>query len=197
MSVEYYDKNHKEFIRSTLAVDMRELYQPFCELLPKGAKILDAGCGSGRDALHFSQNGYCVVAIDASQEMVRATRRLTGVECHQMRFEDFTLVRNFDGIWACASLLHVKRDCLPSVLERLANILVPDGVIYASFKNGSVERQAGQRYFNDMNEFSLRKAIADVANLCVKEIWQTQDVRPGRSREKWLNCILRKTKLNT
>lgn len=196
MSVAFYDENHAEFIRNTLGVEMLELYQPFCKLLPKSAKILDAGCGSGRDTLHFTQNGYRVVAIDASAKMVSATKRLTGVECHQMWFEHLNLVGDFDAIWACASILHVKRDNLCSVLKNLASVLVPSGVIYASFKNGSFERQVGLRYFNDMNIGSLGDVISKVDSLEVKEIWLTKDVRPGRSEEKWLNCILKKTDLN-
>ena len=192
MSVEFYDINHEEFIQSTVDVDMRLLYEKFCTFLPAKAKILDAGCGSGRDALYFKQNGFQVVAIDASAKMVQATQRLSGVDCRQMSFEHLAFEKEFNAVWACASLLHVARDRLASVLCNFANVLLQDGLMYASFKHGNQERQVGLRYFNDMNAYSLEKTVSVVSNLKIEKIWLTDDARPNRSEEKWLNAILKK-----
>lgn len=193
MSVEFYDINHEEFIQSTVGVDMSQLYEQFCTLLPADAKILDAGCGSGRDALYFKQSGFQVVAIDASAKMVQATQRFADVDCRQMSFEHLSLEREFNAIWACASLLHIARDRLVSVLFNFANILVPNGLIYVSFKQGNLERQVGLRYFNDMNANSLEQIVNNVSNLKIEKIWLTDDARLNRSEEKWLNAILKKT----
>jgi len=192
VSVEFYEENHREFIKDTIHVDMSELYQPFCQMLPMGAKILDAGCGSGRDTQFFIAAGFEVVAIDASSKMVEATRKLTGADCRQMSFEKLRLENNFDGIWACASLLHVKRADLPSVLTKFANILQPTGVLYASFKYGTEEREAELRYFNDLTPELCQLTVANVPNLKINKIWITSDARPQRGHEKWLNCILLK-----
>ena len=190
MSVEFYEKNHQEFIKDTIHVDMSDLYQPFSQMLPMGAKILDAGCGSGRDTQFFIAAGFEVVAIDASSKMVEATRKLTGADCRQMSFEELKLENDFDGIWACASLLHVKRAGLPSVLTKFASVLRPNGVMYISFKHGTEEREAGLRYFNDLNQELLDVIMANVPNLEINKVWITCDARPQRGHEKWLNCIL-------
>lgn len=192
MSVEFYEENHQEFINNTRHVDMSNLYLPFCQLLPNGAKILDAGCGSGRDTHFFINNGFQVVAIDASSKMVAATREATGADCRLMSFEDLKLENDFDAIWACASLLHVKRENLVVVLNDLAKVLLPSGVLYASFKYGTAERQSDLRYFNDMTPELMAMTIADVPNLKISKMWMTSDARPMRDNEKWLNCILLK-----
>ena len=116
MSVEFYESNADSFIAQTADVDMAALYQRFCKHLPPGASVLDAGCGSGRDALAFFNMGYDVVAFDASPKMVDAASKRAGVPVYQMTFEDMKFDRTFDGIWACASLLHVPRAHLSDVL---------------------------------------------------------------------------------
>jgi len=192
VSFEYYEENHQEFITNTLNVDMSDLYEPFCQMLPKGATILDAGCGSGRDTQFFINHGFKVVAIDASLKMVDATKKMTGADCRHMSFENLNFEETFDAIWACASLLHVRREKLISVLDKFANILLPSGLLYASFKLGTKERQVGMRYFNDMTPETLNIALTSVLGLKSNKMWITDDARPQRGNEKWLNCIAKK-----
>ncbi len=192
MSVEFYEKNADSFIAQTADVDMAVLYQRFCKHLPPGASVLDAGCGSGRDALAFSLMGFNVVAFDASARMVAAARQRAGVPVHQMTFESMKLDQTFDGIWACASLLHVPKDHLSSTLEHLASFLKTAGVLYASFKYGDKEREKVGRYFNDLNERLLAEHLEGVPNLKLVDIWTTADQRRERSNERWLNCLLSK-----
>ena len=145
----------------------------------------------GRAVTHcFSLKGFQVTAIDASEKMVEATRRTAAVETHHMAFENYSLSKKFNGIWACASLLHVKRAVLPTVLIKLRDALEPQGIIYASFKHGSSERQVDMRYFNDLDQQRLEALTVDVTDLEIKDVWITGDARPGRGREEWLNCIL-------
>lgn len=171
---------------------MSDLYKPFCQMLPKGAKILDAGCGSGRDTQFFITQGFNVIAIDASLKMVNATKKMTGADCRHMSFEKLNLEKNFDAIWACASLLHVRRKKLTSVLDRFADILLPSGLLYVSFKLGTEQRQVGMRYFNDMTPETFEIALTNVVRLRPVKVWITDDARPQRGHEKWFNCIVKK-----
>ncbi|WP_211595047.1 class I SAM-dependent methyltransferase [Paracoccus litorisediminis] len=189
-STGFYDSNAESFIARTVGVDMSEHRQRFLRTLPPGGAILDAGCGSGRDTLAFRQLGYDVSAFDGSIEMVRATSRLAGIPVRQIIFEDFDWDRKFDGIWACASLLHIPRSSLPAVLDRLANTLLPTGVIYASIKLGAEERVEGDRFFNDLDEAGLNLILAETKELSLVELWQSMDRRSDRSEVKWLNCLL-------
>ena len=189
MSVEFYENNADTFIAQTVDVDMASLYQQFCKHLKPSASVLDAGCGSGRDTLAFSRMGYDVVAFDASVKMVAAASKRTCLPVYKMTFQDMGFDRRFDGIWACASLLHVPRTQLAEVLRSLAEFLEPTGVLYASFKYGKQEREKGGRYFNDMDEAHLEHLVSLVPNLQVLESWTTADKRPDRASEKWLNVI--------
>lgn len=97
----------------------------------------------------------------------------------------------FDGIWCCASLLHVPAAELPDVMRRLADALKPGGVWYVSFKYGDGEREVDGRRFTDMDEVRLRRLVRVVAETEVIEVWITRDKRPLRD-EIWLNGVLRK-----
>lgn len=189
-TVAYYDRNAERFAADTGRLDMSALHERFLRHMPAGGRILDAGCGVGRDALAFAERGYSVVAFDASAEMVRLARERTAgrAEILQMRFEDVAWRKEFDGIWACASLLHVPETELPAVARRLASALRPGGVIYMSFKYGAGERVAEGRQFTDHTEETLRAALAR-AGLTIVEAWMTDDVRAGRSSERWLNAV--------
>ena len=189
-TVAYYDCNAGRFVADTTALDMSALHERFLRHVPPGGRILDAGCGAGRDTLAFAERGYSVVAFDASLEMVRATRELVAekAEVFHTRFEDVSWREEFSGIWACASLLHVPTTELPLIAARLANGLRPSGVFYMSFKHGSGERIVGSRRFTDHNEGSLSLALSKT-DLVLAEAWITSDVRQGRSGQQWLNAI--------
>lgn len=194
MFVEFYQEHAERFIAQTAGVDMQALYERFCKLLPPGASVLDAGCGSGRDALAFSRMGYDVLAFDASLKIVEATQKRACVLTHQMTFEDMHFEQRFEEIWACASLLHVRRIHLAYFLERLSTFLKPNGFLYASFKYGEEERHKEGRYFNDLNERSLREHLEDVQSLKLIDDWITADQRPERTEARWLNCLLASSK---
>lgn len=189
----YYDTHALEFCKNTAPVDMSELYGPFLELVPAGGRILDAGCGSGRDSLAFLQRGFSVVSMDASVEMVKATAALTRQDALLLRFDQIHFESEFDGIWACASLLHVSRRDLAAVLGRLTTALKINGVLYLSFKYGDAERFGHGRFFNDLTEILLRSFLADLADLKILKLWITDDMRnERRGTQKWLNAILRR-----
>ena len=189
-TISYYNKNSESFIESTREVDVSELYSPFLKSIPMNGRILDLGCGSGRDTRHFVENSYDVVALDASSEMVAATRNVTSADVRQMRFDEIVFHDEFDGIWACASLLHVPKEGLADVLRLCVQALRPQGVIYVSFKYGTSEREAGGRFFSDMDEAGLKETIDKTGCDLSISHWITPDNRPSRANEMWLNAIL-------
>src|SRR5829696_2513263 len=151
-TVAYYEANAERFVEDTFEVDMRPLYAPFLTLLPAGARVLDAGCGPGRDSLAFVARGHEVTAFDASEAMARLASRRTGLPVLRLSFDRVGFEVGFDGVWACASLLHVPRRDMPGVLHRLARALEPHGVLYASFRHGDGEAVRGGRLFSDYRE---------------------------------------------
>jgi SAM-dependent methyltransferase len=189
---DYYQHNAGTFFADTVGVDMTPLYRRFLPLLPEAAHVLDAGCGSGRDALAFAERGYRVTAFDASPALVALAESHLGRPVQCLRFQEIAWRDAFDGIWACASLLHVPAAELPDAMQRLCRALKPGGVIYASFKYGSGEREHHGRRFTDLDEPGLAALLAQVPGLDDVETWTTGDLRPGRESERWLNTLLRR-----
>ena len=99
-SIRYYDEHADEYVGGTLGVGMESLYGPVLDLLSEGGKILDAGCGSGRDTKAFLECGFDVTAIDASAHMVAATNRLTGTPARQLLLQEIEFQDEFDGVSA-------------------------------------------------------------------------------------------------
>ena len=115
---------------STFKVDMESLYQPFLRYLPDHAFILDLGCGSGEDTLAFKDKGYQVAATDYSKELVDKASQLTGIDVRFESFYELSELNQYDGIWACASLLHCERKSLPYVLGKILKALKVNSVLY-------------------------------------------------------------------
>ena len=190
-NIEYYNENAESFFNNTVNADMSFWRDKFEAYVVNGGRILDAGCGSGRDSKAFKQHGFSVVAFDAAREMCRMASELLGEEVWQMRFDEIAFDEEFDGVWACASLLHVAEDELSSVMKQLHKALKTHGKFYVSFKYGSGTRQRGERSFSDFNEETLQ-VLLESAGFEIKEIGITTDIRPGRDDEKWVNAISEK-----
>ena len=191
-TLDYYNQNAKEFIDGTVSVDFRHIQNMFLELLPEHARILDFGCGSGRDTKYFLEQGYTVDAIDGSLELCKATSEYLGIPVKYMLFQELNEKEKYDGIWACASILHVKREELPDIIRKMSLATKVSGIIYLSFKYGDFEGERNGRYFTDMTEASIAELLTDFPEFTVEKQWITGDVRAGRGDERWLNMILRK-----
>jgi SAM-dependent methyltransferase len=191
-TLNYYESNAKQFYDSTVSIDMNDLYKPFLELLPGGGTILDAGCGSGRDSKIFIAEGFKVVAFDISPELVKLASNLIGEEVLQLSFSDLRFENRFDGIWACASLLHVLKTDMRQTLLKLSRALKQGGVLYASFKYGNTERIRRGRHFSDYDEASFDNLLGDLPDLTLIRYWQTIGRKPNSSHDKFLNVLLSK-----
>jgi hypothetical protein len=110
-----------------------------------------------------------------------------------LRFQDISWQDQFDGIWACARLLHVPVAELPDVMHRLCNSLKRGGVLGASFKYGSGERSHHCRRFTDLEEPGLAALLEQLSDLEPIETWTTGDLRPSREPERWLKMLLHRT----
>lgn len=191
-TIDYYNKNARQFIEGTVSVDFAAIQNLFLEKLEKGAHILDFGCGSGRDAKYFLEQGFRVTAIDGSAQLCKSAREYTGLPVKHMMFQELDEKEQYDGIWACSSILHLPYPELVSVFHRMIAALKDNGVLYASFKYGVFEGERNGRYFTDMTEDKFLRLLNQVGGLQIENQWINPDVRPGREKEKWLNIIMRK-----
>ena len=188
----YYNTHAKDFVQGTVAVDFHITQDRFLAQLAAGASILDFGCGSGRDTKYFLEHGFAVEATDGSKELCKLASAYTGISVKQMLFDELEAVEKYDGIWACASILHLAWADLVVVMRKMVRAVKDGGVIYTSFKYGQFTGERNGRFFTDLDEEGLARLLKEVGGLEVKELWITGDVRPGRGEEKWLNVLLTK-----
>ncbi len=196
MSYNYYNEHAKEFYEGSINADMSELINKFTSYLQPGAHILDAGSGVGRDTKTFLEMGFKVSAFDASEEMVKMSTEYTGVQTRLLKFEDMDYENEFDGIWACASLLHVKKEDMEDVFRRLSKALKPNGILFVSFKDRDEDYEKDGRTFSCFSSVEFEKFIQRFEDLKILSDFSTFDVRPNRVNEKWFNATLKKTDCN-
>ena len=188
-TLSYYDANADAFVNGTKNANMTESYRRFLAHLPKNGRILDFGCGSGRDTKYFLEQGYQADAVDGSEELCRIASEFTGIRVRQMLFTELEGEEVYDGIWACASILHLPKDDLTVVLQKIDRALKKGGILYTGFKYGTFEGIRGGRYFTDFTEETLNEYWKQEVPLRLLETWISQDVRPGRGEERWINLI--------
>ncbi|MEW5772401.1 MAG: class I SAM-dependent methyltransferase [Thermodesulfobacteriota bacterium] len=184
------DKRAEAFAAATADLDKAEAYARFLASVPAGGRILDAGCGAGRDSAHFLERGYAVTAFDLSPEMARLARERTGLE---VGVRDLTRAQwrpEFHGVWAMASLLHLPRAAAGPAAANLGRALLPGGVLLVSGKHGNREWEKDGTWFSALDEAWLDDFLARNPGLRRRESWRRPDDRPGREREEWFTFIL-------
>jgi 2-polyprenyl-3-methyl-5-hydroxy-6-metoxy-1,4-benzoquinol methylase len=193
-TINYYDTHAKEYCDLTRHIDLADAYDRFLVALPPDAHILDAGCGSGRDTKIFLERGYKVTAIDASLELARLAAGYTNLPSEVLRFQDMTFRGMFDGIWACASLLHISKNEMRDVVSRCVQALKPEGILYVSLKEGEGERIADDgRFFSDYTRASFEGLLQNFPILSEIAFWQSEEIRHDNSRQSWLSFLLKKS----
>jgi SAM-dependent methyltransferase len=189
MNNKYYKDNSNEFIDSTINCDMTTQYKLFEKYLNDAKTILDIGFGSGRDSLYFSKK-HEVYSIDPVEDFCNHAKELGLKNVYCMRVQDLEYNNMFDGIWACASLLHIPSYELVDVLTRCYNALTDKGVMYCSFKVGEYEGERNGRFFLDLIEERFRQYVSKT-KFNILEVSVSDDVRADRN-EKWLNVVMKK-----
>jgi SAM-dependent methyltransferase len=185
----YYNQHATTFFQSTVDVDMGPLHAKFLAHVPPGGRILDAGCGSGRDAKAFKDRGHEVDAFDASAELARLASEHLGQTVAVHTFLELDAHAVYDGVWACASLLHVPLADQPAAWARLWQALRPGGVVYASYKLGQGCRvDDTSRAFTDANETLVSDWLGGQADVQQLTSWISPDQRGG-ARPDWLNVL--------
>jgi len=189
MTKDYYNKNAKEYIKNTANLDMRFVYKEFLKTVAHGGKILDIGFGSGRDSLYFEQN-YEVISIDNSISFVNEGKKKLKGEVLLLDSRDINYDSVFDGIFASASLLHLKKSELKNVFNACYKALKPSSTMYVSFKEGNFEGEVAGRYFTYLTSEVFASIIKDTG-FYIRNIFYSFDKRDNNN-DKWMNIFLSK-----
>lgn len=191
-TVRYYEENAAEYAKRTVDADMSSLRDRFLAMLPPGGRVLDAGCGSGRDLAVFRQRGFEATGIDASPAMVRIAMAYAGAPCVVGRLEEMDFEQRFEGIWACASLLHIPKSMLAQTLRKLHRSLVPGGRLFVAVQQGEGETVVPDgRSFSYFQRKEIEDHIRDAGFVSIQCL-STPGVIPSSRRTRWINVFAKR-----
>ena len=193
-TIDYYNENAKKYFDLTYNADMSIQYDHFLQYVKRDGKILDFGCGSGRDSLYFKNKGYDVTAIDGSEELCKIARKYTGIDVKNMKFDEFNDIDYYDGIWACGTLLHLHNSEILEVLKKLRDALKDTGYMFVALKNGKGEEQIlDGRYYNYF-ELNDVENLVELIKMDIVEVYMSRSVSNPEETKYWNNFILKKRK---
>lgn len=191
-TISFYDEQALEYAAHESGLVQQQQLAEFAAELPVGARVLDLGSGGGHDALSLTLSGFQVTAVDGSAGLAREAEKRTGLEVRVLRFEDLDYVEEFDGVWAAASLHHVPSTALSVVFAKVAMALLPNGLLFASFKEADTDwHDRFGRYFCAMTSGRLEEHAAD-AGLAVDRIDRSKGVGFDGSETFWLTMTARR-----
>ena len=188
----FYDENAASYALQTESADLTQLYERFLQLIPRGGRILDLGCGGGRDLRAFKSFGFECIGLDPSKRLAKIAKEHSGCEVIVARAQDLCFREEFDGIWACASLLHISRSELPLTMDRVRNSLKIGGVLFLSMQEGNGSSVAPDGRFYEKYSAGELEIIMVSANLDVISQWATSDTLQGRELISWINLLARR-----
>lgn len=197
---EAYDGLAETYDRANRSIeDIEGILEAFTRNL-KGRLVLDVGCGHGRDAEYFTEQGLDVVGLDLSSELIRIARRKAREAClilADMRRPPFR-DRCFDGAWVCASFHHLVKDDAPEAVKEFTRVLGDNAVAHFSVKRGSFtgfetrnRYRGGPRYYSFYTGEELMKLITE-AGLKVKHSNITAEEKLDGH---WINLLLEREPL--
>ncbi len=189
-TLDFYNNNARTYVENTIHVDFVPLYEDFLSHLKNGDHILDVGVGSGRDSLYFINQGYKVTAIDPSEALASIASDVIKQEVLVTKAEDMTFNKEFNGVWAMSSLIHLNDEQLDRAIGRIKEAMVDGGYFWGSFRNSPEETTDPKgRYFNGFTVNKLECLFAKhFENISIVR----RDDSMGRSEISWLELLATK-----
>lgn len=189
-----YDGNARGFFAGTRDHDVSQNIEALLNAIaaPPQHTILDLGCGPGRDLATFTRLGHTAIGLDGSAEFVAMAREFSGCEVWHQSFLHLDLPdARFDGVFANASLFHVPRAALPTVLAQLCATLKQGGVLFSSNPRGDNQEGWSRGRYGSYHDYPAWKAYVEGAGFVEVDHYYRP---PGLPREEqpWLASVWRK-----
>lgn len=191
-TIEVYDAQTDSYRALVDKLPEYESINRFLSLLPPHGLVLDFGCGVGNCAHAMAQQGFSLVCVDASEQMVQAARDLYDLDARQATFADLDDVNRFDGVWANFSLLHAAHADIHDHLAAVFRALQPGGCLYIALKAGQgAQRDKLGRLYAYYSEGEMRENLANAG-------FEVIDATGGRAQglagdvEEWFGLFCRK-----
>jgi SAM-dependent methyltransferase len=187
-----YEAESDAFVEKYRSESIAERFgEPFFDALD-GQRILDVGCGPGSDAETFADRGYDVTGLDVTPSFLESAR--TNVPDAAFALGDMRHLPladdSFDGVWACASLLHVPREDVPATLSEFDRVLDDGGTLYCSLKRGDESGFDGDgRFFERHTTDAVRELLVDAG--FEPEHVETAAAEEVASQDGWVQVVAR------
>ncbi|MRV74031.1 methyltransferase domain-containing protein [Duganella sp. FT92W] len=190
----HYDRSAQQFFEGTRDHDVSQNIAALLEAIEATPpfRILDLGCGPGRDLKRFTELGHIATGLDGSAEFVRMAHEYSGCDVLHQDFVDLQLPEGaFDGIFANASLFHVPTAVLPDVLLRLQAALKPGGVLFSSNPRGNNQEGWNGARYGSYHDYDAWAAYVTAAGFAPLHHYYRPPGLP-RDQQPWLASLWRK-----
>ncbi len=201
-TIKYYQKNAEHLAHRYEAAEVKEMQDLLKSCFNPGAKLLEIGCGSGRDAAFMLANGFDVTAVDGSAEMIASAVKLhpeLSGRLHTIHLpEDFSEgLGRFDGLFSIATLMHLTREAIGGVFEKAGCLVKEEGRFFFSVPSRRDDVNKGE--FDEKGRRFTAMAVEEWIMVCQKagfEVISSRTTEDGLGREGivWLNCLVQKSK---
>ncbi|MFT5699815.1 MAG: SAM-dependent methyltransferase [Desulforhopalus sp.] len=187
---DFYEKNKKEYFASTVGINPKSFLAPFTKFLKPEAKVLDIGCGSGRDLLWLSEHGFLPTGFERSPGLTSLAKQHSHCPVIEGDFcsHDFSCL-SFDALVLIGALVHVARTKLSPVLKSICQSLVPSGFMLLTLKEG-----VGSKTFDDGRNFTLW-STTELESIFIENNLEVVDfsrsISKLRADDVWLGYVLR------
>lgn len=190
-SQNFYQHNAQAYFDQTAGVDPSSFLQPLVDCLQPGAKVLDIGCGSGRDLRWLASRGFAALGLDRASGLAQLARRHAACEVVLGDFKHLPFVEgSFDGLLMMGALVHVDHAELPALLGKIFTLMGPQAYALLSLKEG-----VGFRQDHDDRVFCLWQVepLKEIFfSLKMQVIDSDRHVSMIRKSDTWLTFLLRK-----
>ena len=189
---DYYQQNYRNYHEKTFFVDPASFLTPFAEVLIPRTRILDIGCGSGRDLLWLKNRGFEVIGFERSPGLADLARKNADCEVIEGDFETYDFSRlSVDAIILVGAFVHLPHSKVPEVLNSINRALKDDGIIFLSTKKGAGHTSDSHgRVFYLWNDDELRKLFEELGLNVIDYLQQSSIIG---TEETWIGYVLKKT----
>lgn len=190
-TIETYEALAEEFTKEHFDIaEIKSIADFFIQDL-KGKKILDVGCGPGRDSKYFSENGFDVTGIDAAANFIKiASKNAPRAKFIKMDMRNLDFPENsFDGIWACASFLHIPKSEATDTLRGFWRVLKPNGLLYVSVKQGAEEKFLEKEEYHGKTKFFAFYTVPEFKELIISCGFKILEVVIDKKSDTWINVF--------
>lgn len=201
-TIKTYNKYFQDYNRKTANYTPLEERNRFTAAIQPKGHILDAGCGPGRDCGHFCTLEFNVTGVDLSENLLQIARvtfpdaTFSKQDLRKLRFPK----SSFHGIWACASLIHLKRSEVPEVIRSFYRILRSGGTLFILVKNGKGNAnvaynrdKTATRFFTYFRKSEMKQILEDAGFVMIElAVWDQKDRWNERPHEKWISGFAQK-----